>query len=113
MGAHSDSRTFDAPSVAAAIKVAERLMADARYEDGHDAYAGHIGIARGIQHVPTKGPVTIDEARRIAFGRPKPGTGGAEWLPGRAEKWGPALLIQITNTGSRKRRWFLGAMCAS
>ena len=84
MGAHGDWRVFDAPNAAAAVVAAKLLMQDARYEEGSDSYAGHIGIADGIRVHRTPKPVTEKRAHALLF----------DGLDGErlAEKWGPAVL---------------------
>lgn len=110
MGAHSDYRIYEAPNAEAAKKLAAEIMASARHEMGHDSYAGHIGIAAGIRLIDGA-PMAQKAADEKLFG--KPALNGRDWVEGLCEKWGPAILIRIQNTGSRKARWMLGAMCAS
>lgn len=112
MGAIEDTRMFEAANEDLAIVEAKRLMAQASWEHGSDAYAGNIGICDGVRVHRTAKPVPEKQAIEMAFGRQRPETG--EWLARPlAQKWGPAILIRICNQGSRKAKWLLAGVCAS
>ncbi len=113
MGACTDARSFEAPNEKAALAKARAIMAEAREAQGNDTYAGHIGICEGVKLHRAAKPITREQAGELLFG--KFSKDGLQLISaGLTEKWGPAILVRIKNVeGSRKRRWFLGGMCAS
>lgn len=111
MGAHDGWTTFEAPNHMAALKAAVRIMRDLCHEHGHAPYSGHIGTAHGVDRRMCGGPPMSEaQARAFIFGHED---AEGEWVDGVAEKWGPAVLVPIKNKGSRKRKWLLGAVCAT
>lgn len=108
MGASDDARSFEAPNRAAAEKMAADLIDDDRFENGN-SYSGTIGMADGIQTFVHPKPLTTEQANAWIFGKEVNG----EWEDGKAQKWGPAILVNIKSNGNRKRRWYLGAVCSS
>lgn len=109
MGAFPTTHTFEAPNEKAAVKVAEQILDSARYEGGHDPYAGHIGTCSGVRVYRTPRPLTAAQADALCFG---PDTDDMDAPEGMCEKWGPAILIRIRNKGSRRARWALAGMAA-
>lgn len=80
MGACFDSVTFDACDTKV-LTEKFREHQDAMCDDnGRDAYAGHIGIARGLT-VSTKVFKTSEEAEN--------------YLVENAQKWGPAIAVKV------------------
>jgi len=106
MGASEDARTFEAPNRAAAEKIAAELMEQDRFENGHE-YSGTIGMASGIRTFVHPKPLTDKQAEAFIFG-----TEARGWQDAKAEKWGPAILVNVRSNGNRKKRWTLGAMCS-
>lgn len=106
MGASEDVRIFQAPNRAAAEKLAAEIMEQDRYENGHE-YSGTIGMANGVQTFTHPKPLTRRQASMFIFG-----TENAHWEDARAQKWGPAILVNVRAEGARKRTWMLGAMCS-
>lgn len=99
MGASTDYRVFEAADWAAAEEKALQAIAAARYEYGHGGYSGTIAEAQGVKAL-RRPPMTEREAEALAF--------GGEADEGVAQKWGPGILLQLT-----EGRWFFGAVCSS
>lgn len=117
MGCNEDWKIFEAPNEEAARKLAGQIMESDRHENGN-SYSGTIGSATGVvvrrERRGKRGILlTRDQAHDLLFGEWNKKT-GLEISNGIAEKWGPAVLIQIRCAkGSRKARWLLGAKCSS
>ena len=108
MGASEDLREIIAPNREKALELAENLIDDDRFENGHE-YSGTIGMANGIQVFVHPKPLTEEQARVWIFGEWDDASG--QYKEGKAEKWGPAILVNVV-AKNRKRRWFLGAVCS-
>lgn len=74
-----------------------RIQEEACYEGGHDTYAGHIGIAPGLQinHRTFEGA-----------------TEAYAWLEEHCEKWEPACAVKVVEDG-KPAFWLVGAWVAS
>ncbi len=80
MGASFDSLTFKACDEQTMRNKFRKYQDDACEEHGSGSYAGHIGIAAGLQ-VSTKVFKTKREAE--------------DFLVEKAEKWGPAIAVKV------------------
>jgi len=104
MGACTDARTFEAKTPLEAKKASMRIIHEDCHENGH-SYSGSIGMASGVHYCAGQ-PKSDDAADSFIF--------GTEDLEGKAQKWGPAILVEIEpDPQSGARKWMLGAWCSS
>lgn len=80
MGANFDSVTFKACDTQTLQKQFEDYQDDMRHEHGSDSYAGHMGIAHGL-NISTRVFKDSKEAH--------------DYVSNYAEKWGPAIAVKV------------------
>lgn len=80
MGACFDSRTLKASDEKTMREKFAQMQEDSCTEYGNDTYAGHIGIARGLE-VSSKAFKSSKEAH--------------EYVESNAQKWGPAIAVKV------------------
>lgn len=80
MGACFDSATFKACEEKTLTKKFSELQESRSYDNGSDAYAGHIGIARGLT-ISSKSFKNISEAE--------------EYVQNHAQKWSSAIAVKV------------------
>jgi len=110
MGCNDCCEVFYAPNEAKARVAAREIIMNDRHENGSGSYTGSIGGAGGCHLFLRSSPDGLVASRELLFG-----TEAGEWLDGKCEKWGPAILMEIAKGGKspRKRRWMLAAQVAS
>ena len=95
MGAHyMGARSFEAKDAQTAMDIANEIIEDSLYTDGHSAYSGGLGTCRGAEILEER--MSLEEADK--------------YIGEYHNKWEPMMVIQDSKN---EQLWHYGGRCAS